>query len=210
MGELTIVDLHAIRKTTTPVSHRRRSPRPWQRFTQATRLLADRAFHQRRFDDAQRRLRSVVPDQVLIVCYGNLCRSPYLQGRLRQCIPDVEISSCGFAGNNSFSPPIVIELSAQRGVDLSRHRSRPVTQTQLRTADLVVVMEPDHVRTLASRFHVKRNRILVAGDLDPRRDLGRGIEDPINQSIPAINRTLDRLDRCADTLARIIRQAKEA
>jgi protein-tyrosine phosphatase len=171
----------------------------------ATCALLDRAFYTRRHLAVRRRLSNGRrPRRILVVCHGNLCRSPYLQAVLQRSLPDIAVTSAGFVGSDRAVPQISVALSAQRGLDLSRYRSRPITQSKISGADLVIVMDPDQARLVARMFRVKRDRIVIAGDLEPMFETSRAIRDPWNQSIEAFGSTFDRLDRCAATLVRLL------
>jgi len=66
------------------------------------------------------------------------------------------------------------------------------------------VMDADQARRLARMFRVNRERIVIAGDLEPTFETNRAIRDPWNQSIEAFKSTFDRLDRCAATLVSML------
>ena len=175
----------------------------------ATRNLPDRVLHRRRHLAVQKLLwRAQHPRKILVVCYGNVCRSPYLQAVLQRALPELVVKSAGFFGSDRPVPQISIVLSAERGLDLSRYRSRPLTQSTVGNADLVIVMDSDQARQLARTFPINRARIVIAGDLDPVFDASRSITDPWNQSSDVFVSSFDRLDRCAATLVSILQRAK--
>jgi protein-tyrosine phosphatase len=180
-----------------------------KRAYEATRNLPDRVLHSRRHLGVQRRLsRAPRPRQILVVCYGNVCRSPYLQAVLQRELPDVGVTSAGFFGIDRTVPEISATISAKRGLDLSRHRSRPLTQSAVGSADLVIVMDSYQERELTRTFPMNRSRIVIAGDLDPRFEVTRSIADPWGKSSDVFQSSFDRLDRCAATLVRILRGAR--
>ena len=180
-----------------------------RRVYHATRGLCDRVLHRRRYLTARRRLSTTPrPRRILVVCYGNICRSPYLQAVLQRSLPDIAVTSAGFVGSDRGVPQNSVSVSAERGLDLSRYRSRPITQAGASDADLVVVMDAEQARRVASTFRVKRNRILIAGDLDPTFETSRAIRDPWNQPIEVFKASFDRLDRCAATLVSALRPTK--
>lgn len=171
----------------------------------ATCGLLDRVLYPRRHLAVRRRLSNGQrPRRILVVCHGNLCRSPYLQAVLQRSLPDIAVTSAGFVGSDHAVPQISVALSAQRGLDLSCFRSRPLTQSKISEADLVIVMDPEQARRIARMFRVKRERIVIAGDLEPMFETSRAIRDPWNQSIEAFRSTFDRLDRCAATLVSLL------
>jgi len=175
----------------------------------AIRNLPDRLLHRRRHLAVRRRLsRAQRPRKILVVCQGNLCRSPYMQAVLQRALPELAVMSAGFSGSDHPIPQISVTLSAKRGLDLSRYRSRPLTQSTVRNADLVIVMNSDQAREIARRFPVNRARIVIAADLDPRFDANRAIKDPWNQSGDVYESSFDRMDRCAATLVTVLQGAK--
>jgi protein-tyrosine phosphatase len=175
----------------------------------AVRNLPDRILHRRRHLDVRRRLAGFErPRKILVVCHGNICRSPYLQAVLQRELPDISVFSAGLFGSDRPVPPISVAVSARRGLDLSRYRSRPLTRATFDDADLVIVMDSDQARRVASLFPIRRGRVVIAGDLDPQLDTGRAIVDPFNQSVEVFESSFDRLDRCASTLVSVLRQMK--
>ncbi|HTD82744.1 MAG TPA: hypothetical protein VK648_03035 [Gemmatimonadaceae bacterium] len=163
--------------------------------------LADRILHRRRHEAAGRLLADLDPPRnILIVCHGNVCRSPYLEAALKTALPDIKIASAGFMGPGRPVPPFALEVSAKRGLDLSQFRSRPLVPATARDADLIIVMDQRQARYLTSYLRVDPSRIVIAGDLDPRPASTRVIEDPWQQPIEAYVSAFDRLDRCAAIL----------
>jgi protein-tyrosine phosphatase len=90
--------------------------------------------------------------QVLVVCTGNICRSPmaegFLRGQLRTRTDDGEpitVSSSGTSGwEGSLATPESIAAAAERDADISGHRSRRLARHQVERADLVLGMTTEH------------------------------------------------------------------
>jgi protein-tyrosine phosphatase len=175
----------------------------------AARSLPDRFLHRRRHQAVRRRLvRAQSPRTILIVCHGNVCRSPYMQAVLQRALPQSDVTSAGFFGSDRAAPELSVAISAKRGLDLSRYRSRPLTPAAVNGADLIIVMDSDQAREIGARFRVNSARIVIAGDLDPRFEQTRGIKDPWNQSSEVFEASFDRLDRCAAVLVGILQRTK--
>jgi protein-tyrosine phosphatase len=174
--------------------------------------LPDRLLHRRRHDAVLARLSSThAPRRVLVVCYGNVCRSPYLQAVLQRALPKTEVGSAGFVGADRAVPDASLSISAKRGLDLSRFRSRPLVPAVVTGADLIIVMDARQAEEMAARFPVNRARIVIAGDLDPKFEQTRAIRDPWNQSSEVFEKSFDRLDRCAAVLISVLeRRSTEA
>jgi protein-tyrosine-phosphatase len=129
-----------------------------------------------------------------------------MQAVLQRALPDLTVMSAGFHGSDRPVPETALRLSSKRGLDLSRYRSRPITQSLVNNAELVIVMDSDQARQMASMFRVNPSRIVIAGDLDPRFEATRAIRDPWNQSETVFESSYDRLERCAATLARALQR----
>ena len=172
----------------------------------AMRNLPDRILHAKRHRAVQSRLsRMPRPRSILVICYGNVCRSPYLEAVLRRALPDIRVSSAGFAGPGRSVPEFSLAVSAQRGFDLSSFRSRPLEPAKARDVDLLVVMDARQARHMVLYVRVPPERVVVAGDLDPLPSPTRAIQDPWQQPLDTFVASFDRLDRCGATLARILR-----
>jgi protein-tyrosine phosphatase len=173
------------------------------------RNLPDRVLHRRRHARARARLVAIArPRTILVVCHGNICRSPYLQAVLKRNLPDIVVESAGFIGSDRPVPELSLVVSEERGFDLSRFRSRPVTGAVAAAADLIIVMDPTQARSLRQIFDVPARKILIAGDLDPAPAKTRAIADPWHQAIGAFRSAFDRLDRCGVTLTTVLRDAR--
>jgi len=170
--------------------------------------LPDRLLHSRRHAAVRMRLaRLHRVRRLLVVCTGNLCRSPYMAAVLARKLGGVEVTSAGLLGRDMTVPVNAIAAAANRGIDLSDFRSRALVPAVARAADLIVVMEPGHASHLVSYFGVPRSRIILAGDLDPKGGLPRAIDDPWQRSSKTFEAFFDRLNRCAATVAQLLAPA---
>jgi protein-tyrosine phosphatase len=175
----------------------------------AAKHLPDRVLHRRRREDARRRVVQAGRVQnILVVCYGNVCRSPYLEAVLRRGLPTMNVVSAGFVGPGRPVPENSLLLAGQRGLNLAEFRSRAISRVNPAGYDLVIVMDSNQARYLTETFGVWPARIVVAGDLDPMPGARRAIHDPWGQSIEVFGSTFDRLDRCAATLISLLRRAR--
>jgi protein-tyrosine phosphatase len=165
----------------------------------------DRVLHPFRHARVLRQLRAMPrPRSILVICHGNICRSPYLASVLQRELYDVEVSSAGLAGPGRPVPDNGLTAAARRGVDMGAHRSRLLTRDLARGGELVVVMDAQQARALA-RHGVPSDRVIVAGDLDPEPCDHRTIQDPWGQPLDVFEMSYARLDRCALTLVESLR-----
>ena len=140
--------------------------------------------------------------RILVLCYGNICRSPYAAARLteRGAPLGVVVRSAGFypvAGRTT--PDEVREPARRRGVDLAAHRSAVVTSGDLAWADLVVIMDEKNKRELdaldagAAAKTVWLGAFAEGGSVE--------IDDPYGEPPDAIEAVLTRIDASVANLA---------
>ncbi len=90
---------------------------------------------------------------VLFVCTGNTCRSAMAAAMFDKIVRDNEldvfIESAGiFAADGEPASDNAIKAVAKYGVDLSSHRSQPVTEELLKECDLILTMTEAHKQIL--------------------------------------------------------------
>jgi protein-tyrosine phosphatase len=174
------------------------------------KYMPDRLLHRRRHLEARERLLALGNVRsILVICYGNVCRSPYLQAVLARELPDVNVTSAGFVGPDRPVPAHSLTLAARRGFDLSAFRSRPLARVRAREIDLVIVMDSAQRSHVARVFGVSPARMVVAGDLDPQLSATRAIADPWGKSLEAFAESFDRLDRCAATICSVLKYSHQ-
>ena len=80
-------------------------------------------------------------DHILVLCTGNICRSPVAEALLRAALPGKVVASAGLGALVGHkADATAAELASQAGLDLSEHRARQVSGDMLRQADLILVM----------------------------------------------------------------------
>jgi protein-tyrosine-phosphatase len=144
-------------------------------------------------------------DRVLVLCNGNICRSPYagaaIDRRLRLALGDrVEVRSGGFVGPvGRVAPAHLVAVAAGRGIELADHHSRVVDAAELAWADLVLIM--DHRQELVLRGRGALDvRTRWLGGLAPRGGREPTIVDPIDFGAAGVAAVLDHMDACIDHL----------
>ncbi len=166
-----------------------------------------RLLHPHRRQAAEAMLRAAPVNSVLVLCLGNICRSPYAAAQLREALGPAwtgRVDSAGFVGPGRPSPWEAVNVATEHGVDLSAHRSRTVVAEDITQFDLIIVMEAGQHTRLNKTLSACAPRVLVLGDLDPEPISQRTIVDPFGRGLGEFHSSYARIDRCTARLAAAI------
>ncbi len=97
--------------------------------------------------------------KILLVCMGNICRSPTAHGVLRHRLAQAHLSSVvtvDSVGTHNYHPDAPPDARSQahaqrRGYDLSDLRARQVTDHDFAQADLILAMDWDNLALLQAQ-----------------------------------------------------------
>lgn len=147
--------------------------------------------------------------RVLMVCMGNICRSPTAEAVLRHKLKaaglekTVEVDSAGTHGGHVGEPP---DARAQRharlrGYDLSRLRARRLTAEDFTRFDWVIAMDQDNLSRMAELApdgHVARLELLMTHAT--RRAGVTAVPDPYYGPPAGFDHVLDLIEDGCDGL----------
>lgn len=145
---------------------------------------------------------------ILLVCMGNICRSPMAEGVLRYRLAQrardlaVEIDSAGTTGYHSGSPPDrrAQVAAARRGIDISGLAARRVEAEDFERFDFILAMDTENLEYLldeAEPEHQGKIRLFLdyaAGSS------GRDVPDPYYGGPIGFERVLDLIEEAVDGL----------
>ena len=171
-------------------------------------LLATTAMKWFRFQKAP------VPEpeiRILMVCMGNICRSPTAEGVLRAKLKNagladqVLVDSAGTHGYHTDEPPDVraVRLAAERGYDLGSLRARPVVPQDFVRFGWLLAMDDDNLAWLNKRApegHAGRIELLMPYSL--RYPGQRVVPDPYYGAAAGFAQVLDLVEDACDGVVR--------
>jgi len=108
---------------------------------------------------------------ILVVCTGNICRSPMAAGFLRAGLAargatGVAVTSCGISGwEGSEAVPEAIEAMVEQGLDITGHRARRFDRQMARDADLVLAMAAEHREAVGAAMPETASRTFTLKEL---------------------------------------------
>jgi protein-tyrosine phosphatase len=141
--------------------------------------------------------------RVLMVCTGNICRSPTAEAVLRRMLADarldrqVEVESAGLVDYHAGSPPDhrAQQHAGRRGYDLSRIRARQIRARDFERFDLVLAMEQDHRDELISQCpQPLHDKVRLLMEFAPGHAGGTEVPDPYYGARDGFERVLDMVE----------------
>lgn len=134
-------------------------------------------------------------NNILIVCIGNICRSPTAEYLLKARLadkPKITVASAGLGALvDKPADATALEIMSEQGIDASGHRARQVTTDMLVQADIILAMEQSHLDRLHKIAPQIRGRAFLLA-----KWLGdQPIPDPYRQQRPAFEHAWKLIDQ---------------
>jgi protein-tyrosine phosphatase len=116
-------------------------------------------------------------------------------------LPDVDVHSAGFiAVPGNPATHLAVLVAKEHGVDLSRHRAKPLTSPLIREADLILVMEPAHRWELLRRHREFASKVFLLRHFARSGDHHRAIADPYGLDIKPYRLCFEEIRECVESL----------
>jgi protein-tyrosine phosphatase len=139
---------------------------------------------------------------ILMVCTGNICRSPMAAALLLSRLEEDparegwSASSAGmWAVDGHAATDHALTAMSEVGLDISRHRSRRVTRGIIDQAALVLGMTPNHVEGLKAAFPHAESKINLLAEMAGH---SHGVDDPYGSALESYRATAAELDSLID------------
>lgn len=153
---------------------------------------------------SREQLRRTLGKTIVFVCTANTCRSPMAEALCKKLLADslhcaiddlpergYTVLSAGTAGFDDCPASYqAVEAMSRRGLDLSEHRSRPVTPGLVADADVIFVMARHHGDSIRRILPEAADRIRL---MDAS---GADIEDPVGGSVEDFVACAEHIQRC--------------
>jgi len=145
--------------------------------------------------------------KILMVCLGNICRSPLAEGILASKLPksNFEIDSAGTGNYHIGKQPDhrSIDVAKKNGLDITNQKARQFSATDFDAFDYILVMDSsnyDNVIELAKTEEQKRKVEMILNHLFPNENVD--VPDPYYGLQNGFDMIYEMLNETCDILAK--------
>lgn len=142
-------------------------------------------------------------ERLVFVCKGNICRSAYAEAVALSL--GLDAISCGI--NTRLNLPAnddAVQAAQVKGVDLSKHRTRPIQSLAIRETDLLLAMEPWHLEYISHEYGNKYRSTLLGLWGHPASPY---IHDPYGASSVYFNHCFNYIEKTIHEVAKKVSKA---
>ncbi len=121
-------------------------------------------------------------DSILVVCVGNICRSPTGERLLQKSVPNKRIASAGISALvGKAADDRAISVANAHHLSLEGHVGTQLTKEMCRDYSLILVMEKGHIDAVCRLAPEVRGKTMLFGHWLDQRE----IPDPYRKSAEA-------------------------
>ena len=140
-------------------------------------------------------------DNILVVCVGNICRSPMAEALLKQRYPDKVIDSAGVGALVGHpADPAALEIMTKRQLDITKHVAKQIDENLAKKADLIFTMSDSQTKWIEERWPFCRGKTFKLGHWQDK-----DIADPYKHDMSAFKTAyqdiVDGLEQWADKIS---------
>lgn len=136
---------------------------------------------------------------ILIVCTGNICRSPIAERMLRHALPEKKVDSAGVrALVGHIADDSAIKVSEQNQLLLDSHRAQQFDRSMGQRYDLILVMEKHHIEQITLIAPEARGKTMLIGHWLNKVE----IPDPYRKSMESFEYVYRLLDKACNSWVR--------
>lgn len=133
---------------------------------------------------------------ILVICIGNICRSPIAEGLLKRALPEASVRSAGVGAMiGQPADPLARQLTQEQGFDISAHRAQSLTAWMVNEADIILTMDLEQKRFIEQKYATSKGKVFRLGEFDKY-----DIPDPYMESLEVFRQTYGLIAQGVDAL----------
>jgi protein-tyrosine phosphatase len=145
--------------------------------------------------------------KILMVCLGNICRSPLAEGILKSKLDPSRflVDSAGTSAQHKgeLPDPRSIDVAHKNGLDLTDQRSRPFVKDDFKEFDYIYVMDTYNYEDVLEKAKTdeERDKVnLILNKIYPGED--KNVPDPYYDSVDGFDKVYEMLEESCAVIAK--------
>lgn len=139
-------------------------------------------------------------DNILVVCVGNICRSPMAEALLKKRYPNKVIDSAGVGALIGHPADLsALKIMSEQQIDITDHIAKQIDEKLVKRADLIFTMSDSQTKWIEERWPFCRGKTFKLGHWQ-----NKDIADPYKHEMSAFETAyqdiVDGLDQWADKI----------
>lgn len=135
-------------------------------------------------------------NSILVICTGNICRSPIGERLLRRALPQKRVDSAGVGALvNHCADDSAVKVAEKYGLSLAGHKGTQFNSALARSYDLLLVMEYSHLEQVSRIAPEVRGKTMLFGHWLN----GKEIPDPYRKSDEAFESVYQLLEHASQS-----------
>ena len=138
---------------------------------------------------------------ILVVCVGNICRSPMAEALLKQRFPNKVIDSAGVGALVGHpADPAALEIMTKQQLDITKHIAKQIDESLAKKADIIFTMSDGQTKWIEERWPFCRGTTFKLGHW-----MNKDIADPYKHEMSAFKTAyqdiVESLEQWADKIS---------
>ena len=129
---------------------------------------------------------------ILVVCIGNICRSPMAEYFLKQEFPQLHVESAGISGligHNADDKAIL--CMPRHGIDMQAHVAKKLNAELIKKSDLILVMSQNQQKHIEQTWPFSKGKTFRLGHWQ-----GKNVPDPYQHEQAVFDDTCQLIQNC--------------
>lgn len=143
--------------------------------------------------------------KILMVCLGNICRSPLAEGIMKTKVPEsFVVDSAGTISMHEGEHPDkrAIKTASNHGIDISMQKSRPITRSDYETFDKIYCMDANVYKDVMAKAFNEKEKQKISLFLEAAGKFNNTeVPDPYWGGMEDFEKVFQLLDKGCSTIA---------
>jgi protein-tyrosine phosphatase len=136
-------------------------------------------------------------NNILVLCLGNICRSPMAEGLLKRAFPEKSVRSAGLTAMTGYpADPLAVQVMQEQGIDIRAHRAQSLAGWMVQDAELILTMDSTQKRLVEQQYAAAKGKVFRLGEFGKY-----DIADPYRQDLNVFRHAYDLISQGVDDMA---------